>query len=109
MARDYSALTRRSVAPRGLHAAAHDDSGAADGRVAAWTLLGIILFFKLGTAALILWYTRPASDAYAILIAFHWYLAVPLLLLLAGPALFWYRLMRARARREQLRRAEWDV
>lgn len=87
-----------------------DDGGAMNGRVAAWTLLGIIVIFKLGTAALILYHARPASDAtYAILFATHWYLLVPFVLLIAGPAVFWYRLLRVRAKRERLHRAEWDV
>lgn len=80
-----------------------------EGRAAAWTLLAIVVLFKVGTALLILYHTRPASDAYALLVATHWYLVIPVVLVLAGPALYWYRLLRVRARRKRLRQAEWNV
>ncbi|MBI4493466.1 MAG: hypothetical protein HY690_11820 [Chloroflexi bacterium] len=80
-----------------------------EGRAAVWTLVGIVVCFKLGTALVILLNAHPAGDALGLLIATNWLLVVIVVLLVAGPALFWFRLVRVRARRRRLERGEWEV
>lgn len=80
-----------------------------EGRAAVWTLVGIGVCFKLATALVILLDSRPASAAYGLLIAANWPLAFVVVLLVAGPAMFWFRLVRVRAKRRRLHRGEWDV
>ena len=73
---------------------------------AAWGFLWVLFAFKLATVVLIFYHLRTFETA-AFLGATTWYWFPPLGLLLAGPILFRLRLRRVRAKREQLRRAEW--
>jgi hypothetical protein len=75
---------------------------------AVWGFLLVLFFFKLATVALIFWHLRTWESA-AVLGATLWYWFPPLIILGAGPALFYYRLRKVRARREALRRSEWMV
>ena len=77
------------------------DSGAA-----VWGFLWVLFAFKLATVGLIFYHMQTVQTA-AFLGATTWYWFPPLAILLAGPILFRYRLRRVRAKREQLRRAEW--
>ena len=77
-----------------------------DGGAAAWGFLWVLLAFKLITVGLIFYHLRTVETA-AFLAATTWYWLPVVAALLAGPLLFRYRLRRVRARRDQLRRAEW--
>jgi hypothetical protein len=79
-----------------------------DGAAAVWAFLLVLFFFKLATVILIFWHLRSWESG-VILGATLWYWFPPLLLLGAGPALFYYRLRKVRARREALQRSEWMV
>ena len=79
-----------------------------DSAAAVWAFLAVLFCFKLATVALIFWHLRTWESA-AVLGATMWYWFPPLILLGAGPAIFYYRLRKVRARREALRRAEWMV
>jgi hypothetical protein len=82
----------------------HDDES--DGAFAVWGFLIALFIFKLITVAVIFWHMRTWESG-LILGATLWYWFPPLLLLGAGPVIFYYRLRKVRARREALRRAEW--
>jgi hypothetical protein len=77
-----------------------------DARAAVWGFIWTLFAFKMATVVLIFYHLRTWETA-AILGVTTWYWFPPLGLLLAGPILFRLRLRRVRARREQLRRAEW--
>ncbi len=77
-------------------------------RAAAWAVAGPLIGFKIAVVALIL-VAAPESDTVGFLVATNWPLVVILALLVGGPALAWWRLVQVRARRSQLRRAEWMV
>jgi hypothetical protein len=79
-----------------------------DGAAAVWSFLLVLFFFKLATVILIFWHLRSWESG-VILGATFWYWIPPLLLLGAGPVLFYYRLRKVRARREALQRSEWMV
>jgi len=81
-----------------------------EGKAALWTMVGIFVVFKLATTALII-YHAPDAAALAIwaFIAFHWPFALAAVIFGAAPALFWYRLVRVRAKRARLQEAEWRV
>jgi hypothetical protein len=65
-----------------------------------------LIAFKVWFAILLLSYA-PTREGVVWIAATHWPLVIIIALLLAGPGLATYRLMRVRARREKLRRAEW--
>jgi hypothetical protein len=65
-----------------------------------------LIAFKVWFAILLLSYA-PTRDGVVWIAATHWPLLIIIALLLAGPGLATYRLVRMRARREKLRRAEW--
>src|SRR3979411_487069 len=67
-----------------------------------------LIAFKVWFAILLLTYA-PTRDGVVWIAATHWPLLIVVALLIAGPGIATYRLMRARARREQLRRSEWMV
>lgn len=83
----------------------HDEH---DGRQAAVAFLWVLIAFKVVTTALIFVHLR-SFDTFVFLAATFWYWIPIIGFLVAGPFLFRYRLLRLRARREQLRRSEWMV
>jgi hypothetical protein len=84
----------------------HDDDDETEGAAAVWGFLLSLFIFKLVTVIVIFWHMRTWESG-LILGATFWYFFPPLLLLGAGPVIFYYRLRKVRARREALRRAEW--
>ena len=68
----------------------------------------VLFAFKVATIILIFWHLRTWESG-VILGATLWYWFPPLIILAAGPLLFYYRLRRVRARRDALRRAEWMI
>jgi hypothetical protein len=79
-----------------------------DGRTAAIGFLWVLIAFKVITMVLIFVHLRT-FDSFVILAATFWYWIPIIGFLVAGPIAWRYRLMRMRARREQLRRSEWMV
>jgi hypothetical protein len=77
-------------------------------RGAIWAVAGPLVALKVWVLILILIH-MPGDQGFGLIAATHWPVLVIVLLLLAGPGLAWYRLVRVRARRERLRRAEWMV
>jgi hypothetical protein len=79
-------------------------------RAALWTLVGIFVVFKVvTTAAIVMFAPRGAWNTVWFFVAFHWPFAVLGIAFAAAPALFWWRLVRVRAKRAQLQQAEWRV
>lgn len=79
-----------------------------DGRTAALAFLWVLIGFKVVTMILIFVHLRT-FNSFLVLAATFWYWLPIVGFLVAGPMLFRYRLMRTRARREQLRRSEWMI
>jgi hypothetical protein len=84
----------------------HDDDDVTDSAAAVWGFLLALFIFKLVTVGVIFWHMQTWESG-LILGSTLWYWFPPLLLLGAGPVLFYIRLRKVRARREALRRAEW--
>lgn len=91
---------RRSTRP----ARKYDE--AVDGTASVWAFLWTLLVFKLATVAAILWYDRSWASG-LILSATTWYWLPLLVLLVAAPMVYHYRVRRVRARRHELIRSEW--
>jgi hypothetical protein len=79
-----------------------------DSTAAVWVFLLVLFFFKLATVVLIFWHVRTWESG-LILGLTSWYFIPPLVLLGAGPVLFYLRLRKVRARREALQRSEWMI
>ncbi len=78
----------------------------------AWAYLGVLVGFKLVGLAIIVWAMAQAGavdGALQFLILYHVPVVLVLIALVYWPAAFWYRRLRARARRGQLIRGEWNV
>jgi hypothetical protein len=84
----------------------HDYDPDRDGVAAAWAFVWILFAFKLVTVGLI-FYHHTTVETGMFLVATTWFWFPVIGALVAGPLLFRWRLRRVRARREQLRRAEW--
>lgn len=67
-----------------------------------------LIAFKIWFAILLLSYA-PTAETATWIAASHWPVLIVIAILIAGPGVAAYRLLRARARRERLRRAEWMV
>ncbi len=81
-----------------------------EGRAALWTLVGIFVVFKVATTIMIIMAApQAASTIVGLFVAFHWPFMIGGLIFALAPALFWYRLIRVRAKRAQLQAAEWRV
>lgn len=85
---------------------AQDDPEDATAAVMAFLL--VLFVFKLITVVLIFWHLQTWENG-VLLGATMWYWFPPLILLGAGPAMFYYRLRKVRARREALQRSEWMI
>jgi hypothetical protein len=77
-----------------------------EGRGALWAVLGPLLAFKICSIILLLIYA-PTVDGFVWVAITSWYWVVGIALVVAVPFMAWSRLVRVRARREQLRRQEW--
>lgn len=75
------------------------------GAVAGWTFFWVLFGFKILTASLI-FIMFPSVGAAIFLFAFHWFWFIPVIGLGVAAVAGWRRLLRARAKREVLRRAE---
>jgi hypothetical protein len=71
-----------------------------------WGFVLTLFFFKLIVVGIIFW-NMQTFESGVILISTLWYYFPPIILLGAGPAIFYFRLRKARARRAELQRAEW--
>ena len=81
----------------------------ADERSTVWAFLWVLFVFKIATVGVIFWAAEGSGEAGALLTATTWpWLFIPAFAI-AGPAIYFYRLRRVRARREQLRRSEWMI
>uniref|UniRef100_A0A831T6Z3 Uncharacterized protein n=1 Tax=Thermorudis peleae TaxID=1382356 RepID=A0A831T6Z3_9BACT len=83
------------------------DEGQKIRQIAIW-FIGILVAFKLWTVLLIVIYSSR-WETVQFLLANHVLWFVSGAVLLWGPALFWARLLRLRARRRELIRSEWEV
>lgn len=79
-------------------------------RAALWTFVGIFVVFKVVTTAVVV-ALAPAGmwNTIWFFIAFHWPPMVLALFLGVAPLIFWWRLVRVRAKRARLLEAEWRV
>jgi uncharacterized integral membrane protein len=79
-----------------------------ESRGAIWAVAVPLIAFKIWFAILLFSYA-PHADTATWIAATHWPLIIIVVILIAGPGLAIYRLMRVRAKRERLRQAEWMV
>jgi len=79
-----------------------------DESVAVWTFLGVLVAFKAFGLVLVL-LMNASPQAVAFMVAMHWPWAVLILAGLSLPAVWWYRMLRARAKRQRLIQSEWRV
>jgi hypothetical protein len=79
-----------------------------DDRRAMYAYFGILLGFKIFTLIVILWLTSSWQAVVFVVASHVMWLAIGAILI-AGPATFWARLLRGRAKRQHLLRQEWHV
>jgi hypothetical protein len=77
-----------------------------EGRGALWAVVGPLLAFKVASIILLLIYA-PTVDGVVWVAITSWYWVLAIIVIVAVPFMAWSRLVRVRARREQLRRQEW--
>ena len=99
-----SATTMAANLPPSPHP--KDEPPPEESPFSAWLLIWTIAIAKLLTLVLILWASHSV-EARTLVAATTWPWLLAAALLLGGPLLFRYRLRRVRAKRDQLRRAEW--
>jgi hypothetical protein len=68
-----------------------------------------LIAFKIWFAILLLSYAPDRGEGLTWIAATHWPLLIVIGILIAGPGIAIYRLVRVRRKREQLRRAEWMI
>lgn len=79
-------------------------------RAAFWTMVGIFVFFKVATTALIVIASPQLAGAtLGLFFALHWPFILGALILAGAPLAFWMRLVRVRAKRARLQAAEWRI
>ncbi len=80
----------------------------ADDLNAAWAMIWSMIAFKVG---LTIWIILAFPSGYNLFmqLVMNWYWFAAIVLILAGPALFWWRMLRVRRKRAKLQHAEWHV
>ncbi|HLY68024.1 MAG TPA: hypothetical protein VKU60_20965 [Chloroflexota bacterium] len=78
------------------------------GRAAMWTYIWVMVGFKVVTAAFLLYFTH-SFYTWAVLIALHIPWIAGALILMGVPGMFYWRLVKVRARRAELIRQEFNV
>lgn len=73
-----------------------------------WMMIGALLIAKIG-GLIVVFMIDPSKMAAMFAVVSSWLWAVVLGILLSGPATYWWRIRRVRARRDELQRAEWLV
>ena len=82
--------------------------GQTESCTAAWAMVAVMLLFKAVLIGIVYVAAGGTAPAALLLFATNWMLLIVLGMLLAViPFGLWFRLLRARARRRQLRQAEW--
>lgn len=79
-----------------------------EGRAAMWTYIWVMVGFKVITAIMLLYFTHELG-AILILIALHIPWIIGAAVLLGAPSAAYYRLVKVRARRDELIRQEFNV
>ncbi len=82
--------------------------GQFERRVALWTLVGVIVFFKIYTVVLVMIFDRSA-EMFIFMAVMNFPFILGGLAIVAVVGLVWFRLLRGRARRSRLLREEWYV
>jgi hypothetical protein len=78
-------------------------------RTTVWAFVWTLFVFKIATVAVIFWAAEGSGEAGILIWATTWFwLGIPIFAI-AGPLVYFVRIRRVRAKREQLRRAEWMV
>lgn len=82
--------------------------GEPESCVAAWAMVAVMLLFKAVLIGIVYIAAGGSAPAALLLFATNWMMLIVLGMLLAViPFGLWFRLLRARRRRRQLRQAEW--
>ena len=79
-----------------------------EARTAAWTIFGVLCAFKILTAIMV-FVMMPSTGSALVLLIFHWFWLLPLVVVGLAAGVAWLRLARARARRAELLRAEFSL
>ena len=79
-----------------------------EGRAALWTLVGIVIFFKVYTIVLIALFDR-SGEMVLLMLAMNFPYILGVIALAAIPALVGFRLLRGRTKRNRLLYEEWHV
>jgi hypothetical protein len=77
-------------------------------RAPFWTFFWMIVGFKVATSIAIFLMMPTAHNA-IFQLGMNWYVFLPALVVILLPTVFWFRLLRARAKRRKLIQAEWNV
>lgn len=85
-----------------------NDPGRDPEAISPWPFVAILVGFKLFTLIMILVVTT-SWDVVWFMLATHALWIFAALMVAWAPALFWFRLIRVRARRRKLQEAEWQV
>jgi hypothetical protein len=75
---------------------------------AAWGMVWVMIAFKVGLTMWIL-AAFPSGQNLFMQIALNWPWLLAAAIFLAGPSIFWWRMLRVRAKRAKLQHAEWHV
>jgi hypothetical protein len=77
-------------------------------RAPFWTFFWMIVGFKVATSIAI-FVMMPTAHNAIFQLGMNWYVFLPALVVVLLPTVFWFRLLRVRAKRRKLIRAEWNV
>jgi hypothetical protein len=75
---------------------------------AAWGMIWVMIAFKVGLTAWIV-VAFPSGQNLFMQIVMNWPWLLAAAIFLVGPSVFWWRMLRVRAKRAKLQHAEWHV
>ncbi|HEV2529880.1 MAG TPA: hypothetical protein VGT61_15660 [Thermomicrobiales bacterium] len=80
----------------------------AEDKAAVWAFVWTLFAFKMATVGIIMW-KNPGYVTNILVLVTTWFWFVVPMIALSAPAMFRWRLMKLRKRREALRRSEWEL
>lgn len=102
-------MTPPTASDRMLQRLERERRSESDGIAAAWAFLWVLFAFKIATVGIIMYVASGSGESIVMVAATTWYWFVIPILALSGPLLIRWRMIKMRRRREELRKAEWQV
>lgn len=102
-------MSHQPETARVLAALEQERKEEAESKKSVWAFVWTLFGFKIVTVGIVWYAASGSSESTSLILANTWYwIAIPIVAI-AGPLLYWWRLVKLRRRRTALHAAEWTT